>query len=502
MIIPSRRRVVVAAAVIAAVWGAVVAVHYAHLGLTLSHYDARGHLVVARRIFDSITPGWRQIGAVWLPLPHLLNAIPVQVDAWYRSGFSATVMSILAFALGAGALASIVGSLTGSPVAMIAALAVYVLNPSLLYLQATPMTEPLFLGLTLAGIALLLRWLDPEATRPPRATTVGWVFALACLTRYEAWPATVCAIGVAAWTWWRRGARPLEALRRTRPVALPPAAAILGFMAFSKIVVGAWFVSSGFFVPENKALGRPFLSVTEILWGIEALSGWFVVGAASAGLAVAAVRGVISRRRAADAVVIALVAMEAVAWAAFFKGHPYRIRYMVPLVAAEAVGIGVLASLAPRGAWRNAIALVLLAATAYDLRPFDPKAPMVLEAQWDHANSVGRRAVTRCLADGYDGTTILASMGSLGHYMQETAAAGFDVRDFLHEGNGVLWPAAVADPRPYAGWILIEERAEGGDVLAKRSRENPEFLDGFSRVCSGGGVALYRRQNRMLNTSR
>src|SRR5437870_8282138 len=25
-----------------------------------------------------------QIGAVWLPLPHLLNAIPVQVDFFYR----------------------------------------------------------------------------------------------------------------------------------------------------------------------------------------------------------------------------------------------------------------------------------------------------------------------------------------------------------------------------------------------------------------------------------
>ena len=29
--------------------GAIVAFHYHHLGLTLSHYDARGHLIVARR---------------------------------------------------------------------------------------------------------------------------------------------------------------------------------------------------------------------------------------------------------------------------------------------------------------------------------------------------------------------------------------------------------------------------------------------------------------------
>src|SRR5689334_15686792 len=57
--------------------GTLAAVHFAHLGLTLSHYDARAHLVVARRLVDSLTPGWRQIGAVWLPLPHVIDAIPV-----------------------------------------------------------------------------------------------------------------------------------------------------------------------------------------------------------------------------------------------------------------------------------------------------------------------------------------------------------------------------------------------------------------------------------------
>ena len=74
------------------------------IGLTLSHYDARGHLVVARRILDSITPGWQQIGAVWLPLPHLLNALPVQIDAFYRSGASGVAISIVAFAVAAAPL--------------------------------------------------------------------------------------------------------------------------------------------------------------------------------------------------------------------------------------------------------------------------------------------------------------------------------------------------------------------------------------------------------------
>src|SRR6185369_5752603 len=108
-IIPLRRRgLVLAVAGAALAAGSAFALYYHRLGLTLSHYDARGHLVVSRRIFDSITPGWQQIGAVWLPLPHLLNALPIQIDAWYASGASAVAISIVAFAVSGGALSWIV----------------------------------------------------------------------------------------------------------------------------------------------------------------------------------------------------------------------------------------------------------------------------------------------------------------------------------------------------------------------------------------------------------
>ena len=81
------------------VWGIVAALVYFTQGLTLSHYDAKGHLVVARRVIDSLTPGWQQIGAVWLPLPHLLNLLPVQVDVLYRTGASGVAISIASLAL-------------------------------------------------------------------------------------------------------------------------------------------------------------------------------------------------------------------------------------------------------------------------------------------------------------------------------------------------------------------------------------------------------------------
>jgi hypothetical protein len=90
----------------------------------------------------------------------------------------------------------------------------------------------------------------------------------------------------------------------------------------------------------------------------------------------------------------------------------------------------------------------------------------------------------------------MASMGSLGHYMHELSEVGLDVRDFLHEGNGDIWLAALEGARPFVGWVLIEEQAEGGDMLAGIARADPRLLDGFARVSAGGGVALYRRLPR------
>ena len=145
-----------AMAAAAAIWGAVAAWHYHRLGLTLSHYDARGHLIVARRIVDSITPGWQQVGAVWLPLPHLLNALPVQMDFFYRTGASGVMISIASFVLTVVSIAWIVEALSGSLLAGAAAAGVFAANPSVLYLQATPMTEPLLLGLTTFAVALLI----------------------------------------------------------------------------------------------------------------------------------------------------------------------------------------------------------------------------------------------------------------------------------------------------------------------------------------------------------
>jgi hypothetical protein len=319
------------------------------------------------------------------------------------------------------------------------------------------------------------------------------MFALACLTRYEAWPVTACALAAAAWALWRRG-RPLGGIAGTvGAIGVYPAVAVAGFGIFSRVVIGEWFASD-FFVPDNKALGHPYDALAEIVWGTNMLSGGAILAIALVGAFAMLAVGLLDRRRGDALIALSLGATAALPWSAFVKGHPFRIRYMVPLIALEAVGAGVAAGVLTRV--RLLAPCLLALVVAFDMRPLDRGAPMVVEAQWDRPNVPVRARLTDCL--GPPGNTIvMASMGSLGQYMQETSAAGFRLKNFLHEGNGDIWIAALNDgPRPFADFVLIDEQREGGDMLAVRLRNNPHFLDGYSRTCEGAGIALYRRNAR------
>ncbi len=479
--------------------GVMAALHYAALDLTLSHYDAKAHLVVARRVADSLTPGWKQFGGVWLPLPHVLNTWPVQVDSWYRTGLSGAVISVLGFVLAATALAALTWRLSGSRLAAATAWAVFAGNPNVLYLQSTPMTEALLFGLLAASALAVTAWAAPGSR--VSATWPGVALALAVLTRYEAWPVAP-ALLVAAWMARARadGATAhawRTSLARVIGLAMWPAIAIGLFLVNSRVSTGVWFTTGGFFVAENEAHGNPLSALWQVGWGGVRLMGPWTATFALAGAPIALwwARQPPGHRRARAWMTLALAGTAALPFYAFLQGHPFRIRYMVALVLATAVLAGFAVAAWPRRWLRLAAAALVIGTALVETPPLDPSAPMVVEAQWDRPNIADRASVTAQLAREFDRPRhkILASMGSLAHYMQEMASAGFRLDDFVHEGTDDVWPDALEDPRRHVQWILFEEKAEGGDVLTQRRERFPAFVQGFARVAEAAGVALYRR---------
>ena len=88
--------------------------YFLHRHATLAYPDAVSHLLIARRVIDASTPGVAQLGAVWLPLPHLLSLPFIWVNAWYYSGFAGSVISMAAYVLTVRYAYLITAGLTGN----------------------------------------------------------------------------------------------------------------------------------------------------------------------------------------------------------------------------------------------------------------------------------------------------------------------------------------------------------------------------------------------------
>jgi hypothetical protein len=176
---------------------------YFQRGEVLLYGDAVAHINIARRVFDSKTPGLLQLGTVWLPLPHLLM-IPFLIshEMWQR-GVGGSIPSLVAYVLGiVGMFRLVRGSLTpgGEPpaaarIAAWSAALVCAANPNLIYMQTTAMGEPLYLAFFIWSVVYF-----SEARRQGGAawTKCGLCLAAACLTRYDAWFLAVAMVAALA----------------------------------------------------------------------------------------------------------------------------------------------------------------------------------------------------------------------------------------------------------------------------------------------------------------
>jgi len=197
----------------------------------LNYGDAVAHLHIARRVFDAHQPRLDLLGSVWLPLPHILLLPFVQVYSWWANGFAGVIPSALAYlaaCIGIYRLARI--WLPSSAAAL--TLAFYALNPNLLYLQTTAMTEPLFLCEMVWTTLWLVEWHanidgDPASTNR-RQALIAIALIAAVYTRYDGW-----IMAFLAWT-----AMGIVLLRRGRLLSR-------AFWIASAFVVAApiaWFI--------------------------------------------------------------------------------------------------------------------------------------------------------------------------------------------------------------------------------------------------------------------
>lgn len=174
-------------------------------GDVLLYGDAVAHINIARRVFDSKTPGLLQLGTVWLPLPHLLIIPFILSKQMWQTGSGGSIPSMAAFVLGAVGIFRLVRvalSAGAEPnestksVAWVAAV-LYLANPNLIYMQSTAMGESLYLALFLWSLVFFAEFITAtDAIHRSRfLTKCGICLMAACLTRYDGWFLSVILTG-------------------------------------------------------------------------------------------------------------------------------------------------------------------------------------------------------------------------------------------------------------------------------------------------------------------
>jgi 4-amino-4-deoxy-L-arabinose transferase-like glycosyltransferase len=469
-------------AAVAALSAAAVWWFYSH-GYTLYYGDAEAHLNIARRIVDSRTPGLWGIGTVWLPLPHLLMAALAWHDGLWRSGLGGAIPVAACFVAAAMFLFLAARRIYGDRAAALTVVCLFALNPNLLYLQAIPMTEPVFF----AALAALLYC----AVRFRESQSMGWAAAAgaanlaATLTRYEGWFLIPFAAGFFFLT------------ARRRRVA---AAALFGSIASLGPLV--WMAHNWYHIGDALDFYRGPYSAKAIYqrglekgyeryrgdhdWGyawlyyrnaVRVTLGWPVIWLGVAGAVAARIQGKLWP--------LALLVPPPLfyVWSMYSGGTPiymphlwpfsyYNTRYGLEALPALALASGALAA-ATRPKWRR-VATVAVVAAAVLPWTWIPRPEGWICWKESQVNSVARRAWTReaaeFLAARYmPGTGVFLPFGDLTGILR---MAGIPLREALHEDNPPDWLMAVSLPQVFLRqeWAIYD--SEG--VMSKLARKAVE----------------------------
>ena len=149
----------------------------------LLYGDALSRLNIARKLMDNLTPGFAQLGNVWLPLPQVLMSLFTWNFTLWQTGLAGTIVSTFFTILGGYYIYQTLILITRSRIAGVFGSAIFALNINILYMQTTAMSESIFVGLSMLMTYLLLKWLHTKQSSYLilAAVTISGI----TLTRYE-----------------------------------------------------------------------------------------------------------------------------------------------------------------------------------------------------------------------------------------------------------------------------------------------------------------------------
>lgn len=453
---------------------AAVAAWFYSQGYILYYGDAQAHLDISRSIIDSRTPGYDQLGAVWLPVLHIICLPFVGRMSLWSNGLAGTIPVAICFVVGGFFFYYAARDAYQSALAAAIALACFALNPSVLYLASIPMTEIVFFAGLAAFLFALLRF---RQTQNRGFLVLGLLASwFMSLTRYDGWfliPFSALAFAVVA-----------ERRRWIIFIAFGAGAALapLYWMAHN------WWETSNPLDFYNGPYSAAAIQGNHSYPGYHdwrtALEYYAAAAKSCAGLAliVLGALGIVcaAYRRALTPLLFLLLTPIFYVWSVHSAKLPVRVpqlwphdyyntRYGTAVIPLAAFATGAIVLVLPSRARRFTPLLVLLAIVPWLLHPSRENWICWKESQ---KNSVARRIWTEQAANYFAvhyqrGSGILAPFGDITGIF---CRARIPLSEMLHEGNGPAWTLATSRPDLYhpAAWAVAQQN----DFLSRTLSNN------------------------------
>ena len=482
----------------------------------LLYEDAYSHLRIARSVFDSATPGIAQLGGNWLPLPHILMWPFIWNDYLWYSGLAGSFVAMPCYVLSAAYIFLSAHRLTKNSLVSFLGTLVFILNPNILYVQSTPLSETVCIATFSITCYYFLVWAQNGHTHFLIFAAVGTF--LATLARYDGWPLFLAILVLI----------PVIDLMRRKSLTLIIANEIIfGILGGFGIVLWLIWNKIIFDDPVYFQHGPYSAQAQQMEWiHVHLLYSYHnlwvaiysysldtmeITGLAFCVLSIIAVAVFILQRRLNPETVAIIVFFEPFAFyvtslysgqAALFlpnvaSNHTlFNVRYGTQMVPSIAVFIAILATYLkfqkhPRWSRLGQIALlgVIVAQTVVTA---NGGIITVQDGQYG-VSCTPEHLINVYLAQHYAGGKILEDTFTSKIYGEE---AGIHFSDFIYEGSGQFLTEALKNPAGTVDWIIVNTNYPDDLVFKHINIYSSTFNTQFTLVVQEFGqrhLRLYHR---------
>ncbi len=486
-------------------------------GYIIAYGDAESHLNIAKRVVHGITPGFSQLGGIWLPLPHLMMTPFVHFNFLWRTGIAGSIVSGFSFIISCIFLYKITWLVTKNTLASFITFLIFACNPNVLYMQTTPMTElPLIMFFILSSY-FFFKFLQQDTDL--LSLILSGIFGFfASLSRYDGWFLILVEAGVlfSHFLFKKRDRGKTEGM-----VILFCTVAFFGiflWMAWNFLILGdpLYFTNSPFSAKSQQqgflargqlpAYNNIFMSFAYYSWTSASNIGLLITIVALGGIAYFLCKEMNKEKLLISVVllvpfffyVITLYIGQSIIFIlpltpADFPWHLFNVRYGAMMIPVAAIFSGILVSFSQRFIKIGVIVLFIVQ-TALFTSGYAKN--ITLE---DGIHGLSRAKTTGAedwFVKHYNGGLVL-----LDDYVRPLSVirANIPMENTIYVGNKPYWEKSLEQPDKYATWVVMKK----DDSVWKHLYDNPNtrgrLYKYFQKVYTTPDFMIFRKNTPLAS---